>query len=258
MEKHPVLYSYRRCPYAMRARMAIAYSGIQVEQREIVFWDKPDAMLEASPKGTVPVLILTDGKVIDESRDIMLWALNNLNSEAQSNTDHTPQGGIKAWLFNENSLHEKELNDWIDLCDNEFKPHLDHYKYADRFPEQSKESYREQGCEFLIRIENQLKENSKTGNHVEFGLIENRVSMADIALFPFVRQFVNVDKEWFSETHYIYVKRWLKQNLESKWFLAIMKNRPVWQPEHQPLWVDEPELTNKAEFTTKANLKSLF
>jgi len=253
MEKHPVLYSYRRCPYAMRARMAIAYSGIQVEQREIVFWDKPVQMLDASPKGTVPVLILSDGKVIDESRDIMLWALNDM--QQKSNADHTQKGGIKAWLFNENSLFEKVLNDWIDLCDNEFKRHLDHYKYADRFPEQSKESYREQGCEFLTRIENQLEENSQSGNHAEIGLIENRVSMADIALFPFVRQFVNVDKEWFSETDYVYVKRWLKQNLESKWFTAIMKNRPVWQIGQQPLWVDEPDFTNKAEFTAKANSK---
>ena len=252
MEKHPVLYSYRRCPYAMRARMAIAYSGIQVEQREIVFWEKPAAMLEASPKGTVPVLILSDGNVIDESRDIMLWALNNMNPEAQSNTDHTPQGGIKAWLSSESSLFEKEVNYWIDLCDNEFKQHLDHYKYADRFPEQSKESYREKGCEFLTRIENQLEKNSKVGNYAELGLIENRVSMADIALFPFVRQFVNVDKEWFSEPGYAYVKRWLKQNLESGLFAAIMKNRPVWQPGHKPLWVDEPELSNKAELTAKA------
>ena len=255
MEKHPVLYSYRRCPYAMRARMAIAYSGIQVEQREIVFWDKPAAMLEASPKGTVPVLILTDGTVIDESRDIMLWALNNTSSEIKSNTDHTPKGGIKAWLFNENSLFEKTINDWIDLCDNEFKQHLDHYKYADRFPEQSKESYREQGCGFLTMIENQLEKNSQAGNQTELGLIENRVSMADIALFPFVRQFVNVDKEWFSAEDYVYVKRWLNHNLESKWFTAIMKNRPVWQPGHEPLWVDEPELSNKAEFTAKANSK---
>jgi len=258
MEKHPVLYSYRRCPYAMRARMAIAYSGIQVEQREIVFWDKPAEMLEASPKGTVPVLILSDGHVIDESRDIMLWALNNMNSEAQKNADHTPQGGINAWLFNENSLHEKEVNDWIDLCDNEFKRHLDHYKYADRFPEQSKDSYREQGCEFLTLIENTLKENSTAGNQTEFGLVDNRISMADIALFPFVRQFVNVDKKWFSETDYVHVKGWLKQNLESKWFIAIIKNRPVWQLGQQPLWVDEPELMNKADFTAKANLKSLF
>ena len=246
MEKHPVLYSYRRCPYAMRARMAIAYSGIQVEQREIVFWEKPAAMLEASPKGTVPVLILADGKVIDESRDIMIWALSNANSEIKSNAD-------QAWLFNENGLLEKAINDWIDLCDNDFKQHLDHYKYADRFPEQSKESYRHQGCEFLARIENTLGDNSRSDNQSELGLIENRVSMADIALFPFIRQFVNVDKDWFSATNYVYVKRWLKQNLESKWFVAIMKNRPVWQPGHQPLWVDEPNLSNKAEFTAKAS-----
>ncbi|WEJ63064.1 glutathione S-transferase [Thiomicrorhabdus lithotrophica] len=248
MEKYPVLYSYRRCPYAMRARMAIAYSGIQVEQREIVFWEKPAEMLEASPKGTVPVLILTDGSVIDESRDIMLWALNSMSSERKSNSD-------QAWLFSENSLFDKKVNDWIDLCDNEFKRHLDHYKYADRFPEQSKQSYREQGCKFLTRIENQLAENSQIGCHSEFGLIENRVSMADIALFPFVRQFVNVDKEWFSKADYVHVKPWLKQNIESKWFTAIMKNRPVWKAGQQPLWVDEPELTNKAEFTAKANSK---
>lgn len=244
MEKHPVLYSYRRCPYAMRARMAIAFSGVQVEQREIVFWDKPEQMLLASPKGTVPVLILPSGTVIDESRDIMLWALSQ-NKEAN-----------QAWLFNDDLEKQAQLNAWIDVCDNEFKTHLDHYKYADRFPEFSQDDYRELGCEFLNKIEQQLKINDETvledSEGSELALIDNKLSMADIALFPFVRQFVNVDKAWFAQSEYTLVRRWLEQNLALHCFEAIMKNRPVWNATHKPLWVDEPDIFFKNQFIVKA------
>ncbi|GAB6069407.1 hypothetical protein JCM30760_05040 [Thiomicrorhabdus hydrogeniphila] len=154
METHPVLYSYRRCPYAMRARMAIYLSQIQVEQREIVFWDKPQAMLQASPKGTVPVLVLPDSTVIDESRDIMSWAFKNSTSKSI----------YQAWLFTENSAERLKLNDWIDCCDTDFKPHLDHYKYADRFPEFTQTYYREQGCQFLDAIETTLANNHQETN----------------------------------------------------------------------------------------------
>jgi glutathione S-transferase len=141
MSNHPVLYSYRRCPYAMRARVGLYLSGIQVEQREIVFWDKPEQMLQASPKGTVPVLVLPDGKVIDESRDIIFWALEN---RANHNLELAPSHLLD------------DINRWIDLNDNDFKEWLDKYKYADRFPEQSQEYYRCQALPFLNRIEESL------------------------------------------------------------------------------------------------------
>ncbi|WP_040728699.1 glutathione S-transferase [Thiomicrorhabdus sp. Kp2] len=242
MEKHPVLYSYRRCPYAMRTRMAIFLSGIQVEQREIVFWDKPKPMLDVSPKGTVPVLVLPDGTVIDESRDIMLWAFKH---SADKST-------YQAWLFSKNSRQRQAVNDWIDRCDNEFKQHLDHYKYADRFPEYSQVYYRELGCEFLDAIESSLSL-VEPGNHSEgFALVGHQISMADIALFPFVRQFANVDKNWFSEADYPRLKSWLETFIESDFFKAVMKNRPVWQANHNPLWLNEPGLATKNEFTNKA------
>lgn len=232
MDKHPVLYSYRRCPYAMRTRMAIYLSGIQVEQREIVFWDKPEAMLQASPKGTVPVLVLPDAQVIDESRDIMFWALTESGSRAIE------------W-FSEDKRASVEL--WIERNDTEFKYWLDRYKYADRFPEQTQAYYREQGEKFLQQLEKQLLNDSF--------LLGSEMSMADLAVFPFVRQFVNVDKPWFASADYSALKKWLNVFLESEFFKAIMKNHPVWEPGHKALWVDEPELQTKNQFREKAEGK---
>ena len=242
MQIHPVLYSYRRCPYAMRARMAIYLSGLQVEQREIVFWEKPPTMLEASPKGTVPVLVLPDGSVIDESRDIMLWALR-----------HSQNTALYAdYLRFEKKTQYKKLNEWIDCCDDEFKTHLDHYKYSDRFPEFSQEDYRERGCEFLQRLEQQLSLSSSLNVSECAFLLGDKMSLADIALFPFIRQFVNVDKVWFVKANYPYLKAWLSYFIESTLFKGVMKNRPVWQEGDNPLWVDEPSMITKDEFVKKA------
>ncbi len=235
MVNFPILYSYRRCPYAMRARMAIMASGLQVEQREIVFWDKPDEMLDASPKGTVPVLILPDGQVIDESRDIMLWALSQcdaLNWLPLVKGDFT------------------EMLSLIDVCDNEFKMHLDHYKYAERFPEALPEVYRLRGEVFLQTLEALLAHSFSVSKLL--ALNGQRVSMTDIAVFPFVRQFAHVDKQWFEQSAYRYLKAWLKQHIEAEYFASIMKNRPVWQASHAPLWVSEPNLTRRDQFLVKA------
>jgi len=156
----PILYSFRRCPYAIRARLAIKISGIKVELREILLKDKPKEMLEISPKGTVPVLLLPDDLVIDESREIMMWAL----------TQNDPENWLES-IDKSNSL--------IDQNDNEFKPHLDHYKYADRFPEYSKENYREQTNAFLKQLDQRLNESRY--------LISDKISLADMAIFPFIR-----------------------------------------------------------------------
>ena len=231
MQSYPVLYSYRRCPYAMRARMGIYLAGVQVEQREIVFWDKPPLMLAASPKATVPVLILPDGHVIDESLDILFWAVNQ---SEQACSDLIPQ---------DEALLER-MKAWVERNDNEFKDWLDKYKYADRFLEQSQSDYRQHGELFLKSIEVSLTE------HIF--LLGNSLSLADIALFPFVRQFVNVDKVWFEQADYPYLKNWLAGLLKSHAFKAVMKNRPVWQAGHYPLWVDEPDLQTRNEFTAKA------
>lgn len=248
MEKCPVLYSYRRCPYAMRARMAIFIADIAVEQREIVFWDKPQAMLQASPKGTVPVLVLPNNTVVDESRDILFWAFKHANKNTDKNAIY------QAWLFAENSPERQTLIAWIDRCDNDFKVHLDHYKYADRFPEFTQDDYRERGCRFLNEIESSLSKTQQENNQItgSVALIGKQWSAADIAIFPFVRQFVHVDKSWFEQAPYPYLKAWLHALLNAPFFKGVMKNRPVWQESHNALWVNEPGLVNKNEFTAKA------
>lgn len=225
---HPVLYSYRRCPYAMRARLGILFSGRQVEQREIVFWDKPKPMLQASPKGTVPVLVLPEGEVIDESRDILQWALKESGSA----------------LWPESLDRQERMNTWIDENDGEFKPLLDGYKYPQDFPERSQQAWRDLGSVFLARLEAQLQSHPY--------LLGAEISMADIALFPFIRQFAHVDRAWFEQVDYPALKRWLNRHLQSDYFSAVMKNRPVWQDGHVPLWVDEPEMRTRDQFRAKA------
>jgi glutathione S-transferase len=206
----PVLYSFRRCPYAMRARMALLYSSINLELREVLLKDKPASMLAISPKGTVPVLQLSDSEVLDQSRDIMHWAL----------AIDDPQ----QWL-NEELLDS--INQLIDYNDNQFKTHLDHYKYWERFPAESQEFYRTQGEIFLNLLEEHLSRHRY--------LLADRISMADIALFPFIRQFAFVDKGWFDQAPYPKLQIWLQSFLESPLFLAAMKKLPPWQEGDSPI-----------------------
>ena len=182
--------------------MAIAYAGIEVGLREVVLKDKPAAMLEASSKGTVPVLIETNGRVIDESLDVMAWALD------QHDSDH--------WLSGEG------LQDpLIDSCDNTFKHWLDRYKYAVRFPEHSEQWYRAQGELFLDQLEQLL-------THHRY-LRSDSLSAVDVAVMPFVRQFAGVDTNWWSERPYPQVATWLEQLLEGDRFKGVMKQYPRWQ-----------------------------
>lgn len=206
MSELPILYSFRRCPYAIRARLAIKVSNVQVELREVLLANKPEAMLTCSPKGTVPVLLLPDATVIDESLDIMLWALNQ----------HDPQ----QWLASDSDKQD-EINRLVELNETDFKPHLDHYKYAERFPEQSMETYRQQAEAFLLQLEQRLQQNRY--------LIGNNISLADIALFPFVRQFAHVDKTWFYQSRYKKLQIWLDYFLAEKLFSDVMKKYPRWQ-----------------------------
>ena len=185
----------------MRARMALKYSGIPVEIIEISLKSKPAAMLKASPKGTVPVLVLSDnGKtnVIDESLQIMAWAL------AQNDPDH--------WLSTDDkNLTAKQL---IAENDNTFKQALDRYKYAIRFPEKPASAHRADGEVFLIKLESLL-------NHSSF-LSGEKIGLADIAIFPFIRQFAGVDTAWFETSPYAKLRVWLKANVESDLFLSVM------------------------------------
>ncbi len=207
---HPILYSFRRCPYAMRARLAIANSTISVELREVVLRNKPQQLLDISAKGTVPVLLLPDGTVIDESLDIMYWAL------AQNDPDN--------WLANDLTEDIKQL---IQDNDGEFKYYLDRYKYADRYPEQHETYYREQAEQFLIGLENRLSQHRF--------LCSDNISLADMAIFPFIRQFANVNTDWFQSSGYNHLKLWLKQHIESELFISIMDKYPAWQADNEVL-----------------------
>lgn len=205
MNKHqlPILYSFRRCPYAIRARLAIKASGIAVELREVVLADKPDELFRISPKATVPVLELLDGQVIDESVDVMQWAFQK----------NDPQSYLSSDI--------NEVNNLIGINDNDFKQHLDCYKYADRFPEHSSEYYREQCEEFLQFLEHRLSDS--------LYLITDEISMADIAIFPFIRQFAFVDKAWFDGSEYKKTNEWLNKILESDLFSKVMTKYPQWK-----------------------------
>lgn len=189
----------------MRARMALHYAGIAVEIREIALKAKPVHMLQAAPKGTVPVLVLPDGKVIDESLDIMYWALQQ----------HDPDG----WLGDAAQLAQAES--LIDLNDGAFKRALDQYKYATRFPEQPPAAYRAQGEVFLQPLETRLLRQAY--------LVSNHASLVDVAIFPFVRQFSMVDPAWFAAAPYPQLRAWLQQWLVSERFAAIMQKHPVYE-----------------------------
>ena len=198
----PILYSYRRCPYAMRARMALKYAGIALEIREIVLKAKPAEMLKVSPKATVPVLVLVDGTVIEQSLDIMLWALQQQDTE--------------GWLNADDNLMQQLIAD----NDGAFKQALDKYKYAIRFPEQSAEVYRAQGEVFLSKLETLLSRSRY--------LLSNQISLADIAIFPFIRQFSGVDSAWYEAAPYPQLKVWLKTLIESELFISIMQKQPAY------------------------------
>lgn len=206
----PILYTFRRCPYAMRARMALAYAGINYEVREVVLRDKPPEMLQASAKGTVPVL-LQEGKVIDESLDVMLWALN------QRDTD--------GWLVDEREAQIALL----ERCEADFKPWLDRYKYADRHPEFAADASRAEASAYLITIETQL---TATGAYL-FGA---NLSMADVGLLPFVRQFAHVDKVWFDKEPWPELQRWLQGFLQGELFQSVMQKYPRWQAGDAPTY----------------------
>lgn len=190
------LYSFRRCPYAMRARMALRYSGVPVEIIEVSLKAKPAEMLAISPKGTVPVLD-AGGQVIDESLEIMRWAL------AQNDPDDWLLGG------------DSRIAELIEANDQVFKVHLNRYKYAERYPEQTMEVYRAEGALFLQKLDELLEGRDY--------LLTDHPCLADIALLPFVRQFAHVDREWFATTPYQRLQTWLQRFLESELFTSVMK-----------------------------------
>ncbi len=194
-----VLYSFRRCPYAMRARMALRYSGYVVQIHEVSLKAKPPEMLERSPKGTVPVLVL-EGQVLEQSLDIMHWAL------AQNDPDN--------WLLIDDGDGRRDIQALIEENDHVFKQHLDRYKYFVRHPEYPQEHYRQLGEVFLQKLEARLQ-------HRDF-LVTDRLSLADIAVAPFIRQFSAVDPDWFATSPYPKLRGWLDRFTQSALFRAVM------------------------------------
>ncbi|WP_020166748.1 MULTISPECIES: glutathione S-transferase [Methylotenera] len=198
----PILYSYRRCPYAMRARLAIFVADISVEIREIVLRDKPAHMLQVSPKGTVPVLILQTSVVIEQSLDIMFWALRQYDLQDWLDAD---SGKMQA-LITENDTY--------------FKQTLDSYKYPERYPQFTQTHYRQQGEKFLQHLEHLLNQNVY--------LFKDTASLADMAIFPFVRQFAAVDLTWFESSNYPKLQNWLNTLVNSELFERVMKKQPTY------------------------------
>ena len=202
-----VLYSYRRCPYAMRARMALAYAQIPVEIREISLREKPASMLASSPKGTVPVL-KADDLVIEQSLEIMFWALQKSDPD--------------QWL--KSSVLDEALQ-LIELNDGSFKALLDQYKYPERIkvsPSLTREAILEKAIQtFIAPLEQRLVSQPF--------LLGNQLTIADIAIFPFIRQFAMVDKDWFDSAPFPHLKKWLEFHLESPLFSGVMQKYPTWQ-----------------------------
>ena len=184
----PILYSFRRCPYAMRARMAIVRTTFEVEHREVILRDRPEHMMEISPIGTVPVMLLSDGTVIEESLEIMEY--------------------VQSW-----DLSPKE-REWVNRNDDEFKFHLDRYKYPNRYEDVDKIEHREAASKFIRDLDSDIPK----GN------------LSD-AIFPFIRQFANHDREWFDSQDWNNVHIWLEENLSSEEFKVCMTKHSQWIPE---------------------------
>ncbi|MEE9433934.1 MAG: glutathione S-transferase [Sphingorhabdus sp.] len=200
MQKHPILYSFRRCPYAMRARMALIVSKVEHEHREVLLRDKPAQMIEASPKGTVPVILLPEGEVLDESLDVMRWAL------AQNDPENWLKGTDQAL---------------ITANDGPFKTSLDQYKYSSRHGVVDPTIPRDATMAHLAMLDKRLS--------AQTFLAGDRRGLVDIALFPFLRQFANTDRGWFDGLPLPALHNWLAGLLASPLFETAMVKHPLWK-----------------------------
>ena len=212
----PILYSFRRCPYAIRARLALCQAGVPVELREVDLRRKPAALLAVSPAATVPVLDGGPGAVLVQSLDIMRWAL------ARNDRDH--------WLTRGDAAFNQHL---VDTNDGAFKRALDHYKYANRHPQRSQADYRDDAVACLIApLESVLAKAAYLGG--------DGPCWADVAVFPFVRQFAAVDATWWHDARWPATRRWLQGWQESALFASCMHRYAVWQPGGVPVRFPPP------------------
>ena len=213
--KYPILYTFRRCPYAMRARFAIRSSKIIVEVREIKLQEKPSEFLKSSPKGTVPVLITNSGEVLEESFDIINWSLNKNDPD--------------KWLA-KGKLENQEIKKILDDLENKFKPNLDKYKYPSRFLHIDQYLYRDKNLYFLKKLNSYLENNNSL--NCEY------LTLLDYAIFPFIRQFKNVDQEWFNKLNFGFLNNWINQIIDSEDFSSIMKKFKKWEPNDLPIYTN--------------------
>ncbi len=202
----PILYSLRNCPYAMRARIAIFKSKQTILLRDLVLSNKPEEMIAASPKATVPVLVLADGTVIDESLEVMLWALKE--------TD--PDDLLHSHITNALPDMFQLINDF----DQDFKLCLEQYKCAKRYRENDLFEHRE-NCEVYIK-----KLEQRLTKHLF--LMSDKESLADIALLPFIRQFARIERQWYLQSPYPNVRQWLNNYLQSSMFTKVMAKQLLW------------------------------
>jgi len=199
----PVLWSFRRCPYAIRARLALNYAGIAVEHREIVLRAKPVEFLATNPQGTVPVLMTRD-HVFVHSRDIMDWALNQNDPDNWREVPAPVMGLIAE-------------------TEGPFKQNLDTYKYASRHPERDPLAARDAAGAHIQNLDAQLAQSGRW--------LTGQPSLADFAILPFVRQFAHVDQAWFYAQPWTGVIDWLDRFKASQRFAHVMQKHPLWQPE---------------------------
>lgn len=205
----PVLYSLRHCPFAMRARIAIFKSQKSVELRDVKLTSKPAAMLTASPKGTVPILVVSSSQIIDESLNVMLWSLD------QSDPDNLLQQHAAS------SSNLPQLLAFIATYDDEFKACIERYKCAKRYHEPNLEECRK-ACEVYTQ---DLEARLSKHNYV----MGAKESLADIAILPFIRQFAKVERKWYVQAAYPNLKRWLNSYLQSAMFNKVMAQYPLWE-----------------------------
>ena len=213
--KYPILYTFRRCPYAIRTRMVIKLSQITVEIREIELKNKPREFLELSPKGTVPVLLTDSGQVLEESLDIINWALDS----------NDPKN-----LLSECNLSKSQFKELLKKLDDDFKINLDKYKYPNRYQGVDRNFNRDANLNFLANLDNILK----TSEYINC----NHLTLIDYLIFPFIRQFRNVDENWFDCLNFNYLKKWLNNLMESEDFKSIMKKYTVWNSNQIPIYTN--------------------
>ena len=219
--KHNILYSFRRCPYAIRARWALLNTNQVVELREVELKNKPIELIQISKKATVPVLKTSLNKVIDESLEIMIWSIKRSN--------------MHELFGDKNNDISKEILNLIEINDNAFKYHLDRFKYASRFNIKESETHRSEAMEILLSLNKRLKVFSNEGKSLF--LVDAKESLADWAIWPFVRQFRIADIIKFDQNREIqYLRCWLNYFFTHEKYPIVMKKNEPWSKKNEPLF----------------------